>query len=135
MPSVALLAFGLIVLVVGYLALWGDSLVSASVKPIAPDMSARAARLANASSTLIARVRAIDIRAKPYDCAPYCNRTENRMLLLGGFPLDDYVTSGKRVHTQAKKGEDQYDTLRSASVGLLATYLFFLTIVVLMAVS
>jgi hypothetical protein len=47
--------------------------------------------------------------------------------------VEDYAQSGKTVASEAKVGSDRYDDVRGAAVGLLATYLVLLTLLVLMA--
>jgi hypothetical protein len=59
-PSISLLVLSVLLLIVGYLSLWGDSLFKTSVEPIALDMTQRATLIANQSSALVSRIRAID---------------------------------------------------------------------------
>jgi hypothetical protein len=128
LPQISLLVLSLLLIVIGFLGIYGTVLWNGALDGVPADIARRGTIEGDAIASTIARVRAIDASPKPYDCGDFCNRT----IKFGDF-LDTYAKSGKTVKDNAVSGESVFNNANIAREALFGTYLFLLLVSVICA--
>lgn len=129
LPQISLIVFGLILLIIGLIGIYGTVLWNGAIDGVAADIKARGAVEGAAIVSVIDRVRAIDASPKPYDCGTFCNRT----IKFGEF-LDSYAKSGASVRDEAASGESLFSSANITREALFACYLALLIVTVICAI-